>query len=41
MLVTTDLASYWPDRVYAPIHCPLFHKDDSAWAPVAGTYLPG
>lgn len=34
------ISPHWPDRVCAPIKCPLFQKVEGGWAPVEGTYPP-
>ena len=35
-----NVAPHWPERVHAPIKCPLFQKVDGGWIPVEGTYPP-
>lgn len=35
-----DLDPQWPQRVRAPIKCPLFAKTEGGWIPLADTFAP-
>ena len=35
------IAPQWPEKVHAPIKCPLFRKSTDGWTPDPHTYPPG